>query len=52
MISGIPKSWIPGGGSIPLPPEMTEEEARRAEEWYLTGYFKQADREQNRQTAG
>ena len=31
---------------------MTEEEARRAEEWYLTGYFKQADREQNRQTAG
>ena len=55
LLEGKPESGLwsfPGGGSIPLPPEMTEEEARRAEEWYLTGYFKQADREQNRQTAG
>lgn len=55
LLEGKPESGLwsfPGGGSIPLPPEMTEEEARRAEEWYLTGYFKQADREPNRQTAG
>ena len=55
LLEGKPESglWrLPGGGSIPLAPEMTEEEARRAEEWYLTGYFKQADREPNRQTAG
>ncbi|MFQ7450561.1 MAG: hypothetical protein ACLRNQ_02930 [Flavonifractor plautii] len=43
---------FPRRGEHPAAPEMTEEEARRAEEWYLTGYFKQADREPNRQTAG
>lgn len=35
LLEGKPESGLwsfPGGGSIPLPPEMTEEEARRAEE--------------------